>query len=255
MTILAAIGARFSAFYTDQLKGIIWGISAASIGALYTVAGRLAFDSGMNVTDLMMLRYLGAMFILLPLHGRRFWQTKHLITSNLRSWLLASILAGPLFAITLFLGLQSSSPANSAMLPFIAMSTMGIVWSALLLKFKIRLLQWSGLMIIIAGLVLSNVTSLVTGADFSWQGLGLFWLAGSLWAGFGVFLKVFKLPALTVTTFVSVISSLVVLPIFLLNTNISYLVELPLGLWLSQLIIQGVLAGCGTTHLKKIQRE
>jgi drug/metabolite transporter (DMT)-like permease len=228
--------------------GIVVGLCAASIGALYTVFARQGLAQGLQPWDLTFLRFTTAGIALLPF-VINVWRTQGpRIRAQWRVWLGVCVLAGPLFGLLMFGALQFAPPSHAAVFPFAAMSVMGMVLSAIVLGDRITLRKSLGLAIIIAGLV--------TLSGLSWQSLqaralvgdALFILAGTLWAGFGILLRRHKLSPTLATAVISFAALITFAPAYLAYADLSRLGQASASTLFTQILVQGLIAGCGTLY-------
>jgi drug/metabolite transporter (DMT)-like permease len=236
---------------TDSTRfraGIAVGLCAASIGALYTVFARYGIAHGLTPWDLTFLRFSVAGLITLPV---LLW-TLRAQGSQMRMqwgrWAAVALLAGPLFGLLMFGALYFAPPSHAAVFPFTAMSVMGMVMAAVFLGDRITLRKALGVLIVIIGLaVLAGLTT-VSLSGRALVGDLLFIAAGTLWAGFGIVLRKHGLNPLTATAVISFAALLTYVPIYLLHVGASHLLRVEIGVLITEVVVQGVIAGAGTLY-------
>mgnify|MGYP000929448840 FL=1 len=134
-------------------RGLLTGLVAASIGALYTVFARWGIARGMDAADMTLLRFGVAGLVTLPVLGLALKRDARGLLVRWRSWLAVALLAGPLFGLLMFSALQWAPAAHAAVFPFTAMSVMGTLMSAVFLGDRLTLRKAGGIAVVVAGLV------------------------------------------------------------------------------------------------------
>jgi drug/metabolite transporter (DMT)-like permease len=128
------------------------------------------------------------------------------------------------------------------------MSVVGTIFAAVFLQDPLTRRKLLGICIVIAGLLtLSGVSS----ASFTGRaGIGdmLFIAAGSLWAGFGVVMRKFRLDAILATTAAGVFGLATYVPFYLATEGVDRLSNAGGSLLAIEVVVQGLLAGAGTTY-------
>ncbi len=230
------------------LAGILVGLCAASIGALYTVFARDGIQKGLAPWDLTFLRFAVAGLLTLPV----WWWAKPSGWQGLRAqwrvWLAVALLAGPLFGLLMFGALYFAPPSHAAVFPFAAMSVMGLVMAAVFLGDAITLRKGAGIAVVITGLLVLGGLSASSLQGKALLGDALFVAAGTMWAGFGILLRKHKLNPLLATAVISLFALLTYVPMYLLLTGAQNLLKADTGLLLTQVLVQGVVAGGGTLY-------
>ncbi len=228
--------------------GILIGLCAASIGALYTVFARQGLAQGLAPWDLTFLRFAVAGLITLPILAVGLstqWQT---LRQQWRIWLAVSVLAGPLFGMLMFGALHSAPASHAAVFPFTAMSVMGMVMAALFLGDRITVRRLVGVVIVICGLVVLAGLSSESLHGRAVVGDLLFIAAGTMWAGFGILLRKHKLNPVLATAVISFAALVTYVPLYLILTGARSLQAASLHTVLTQVLVQGVIAGGGTLY-------
>lgn len=229
-------------------KGVMVGLCAASIGALYTVFARYGIAHGLTPWDLTFLRFAVAGLITLPV---LLWLLRTEFTvmrAHWRRWAAVSLLAGPLFGVLMFGALYFAPPSHAAVFPFTAMSVMGLVMSAIFFGDRITLRKGIGVLIVITGLAVLAGLSTASLQGQALLGDLLFITAGTLWAGFGVVLRKYKLGPLAATAVISFVALITYVPIYLVLTGARNLAQADVSVLLTEVLVQGVIAGGGTLY-------
>ena len=229
-------------------KGIAVGLVAASIGALYTVFARWGMARGLSTPDLTVLRFGVAGILMLPILILALRQDRTQFSRLWREWLLVALLAGTPFGLLMFGALQFAPASHAAVFPFTAMSVMGMVLGAVVLKDQMTVRRVSGIAVVLAGLVLVSgveASSLTLRASI---GDGMFLLAGTLWAGFGIVLRKHRLDPLLATAVISISALLTYVPAYLCFTGGESLMSAASDVVWTEVLVQGVIAGAGTLY-------
>lgn len=230
------------------LQGVLVGLVAASIGALYTVFARWGIGHGMQSTDMTFLRFVVAGVATLSVLMRVVGLDASAFLAKWRAWLAVSLLAGPLFGLMMFTALQWAPTSHAAVFPFTAMSVMGTLMSAYFLGDRLTLRKISGIAIVITGLVILSGLELASMTGKALIGDALFIAAGTLWAGFGIVMRKNQLNPLTATSVISFAALVTFVPLYLGFVGLDRLLTTaPKVLW-TELLIQGLIAGVGTLY-------
>lgn len=229
-------------------RGLLVGLLAASIGALYTVFARWGIARGMEATDMTVLRFGVAGLVTLPVLGLALRRDAAGFFARWRSWLLVSLLAGPLFGLLMFTALQWAPASHAAVFPFTAMSVMGTLLSALFLGERITWRKAGGIAVVVTGLVLLSGLDLGSLGGRALLGDALFVAAGTLWAGFGIVMRRHRLDPLLATAVISFVALLTYVPAYLLTVGVHRLLAAAPAVLVTELVVQGLLAGAGTLY-------
>ncbi len=228
--------------------GIGGGLFAATVSALYTVFARFGMLHGLAPHDMTFLRYGVAGFVTAPVLVYHITMGKTDFMEQRFAWIGIALLAGPLFGLTIFSAFEFAPPSHAAIFPTSAMSVMGTLLAAPFLADRLTKRKIGGMAIVILGLL---IISDVSGHSFdsrSMIGDLLFVLAGTMWAGFGILLRKYKLDPLLATAVVSFFALITYVPVYLYATGAANLRNVaPSIAWL-EILIQGVLAGAGTLY-------
>ena len=230
------------------LRGVLVGLVAASIGALYTVFARWGIVRGMDSSDMTFLRFGVAGVVTLPVLVLALWRDAAGVVARWRSWLAVSLLAGPLFGLLMFTALQWAPASHAAVFPFTAMSVMGTLMSAAFLGDRLTLRKIAGIGVVITGLVVLSGLELHSLQGRALWGDVLFIAAGTLWAGFGIVMRKHKLDPLLATAIVSFVALVTFVPIYLATTGIHRLIATAPSVLATEAVVQGLIAGAGTLY-------
>ena len=235
-------------FESALARGLLVGLIAASIGALYTVFARWGIARGMDSSDMTFLRFSVAGVVTLPVLALALWRDARALFARWRSWSAVALLAGPLFGLLMFTALQWAPAAHAAVFPFTAMSVMGTLMSAVFLGDRLTLRKAVGIAVVVAGLVVLSGLEIRSLAGRALWGDALFIAAGTLWAGFGIVMRKHRLDPLLATAVISFVALVTYVPIYLATVGIQRLLAVaPAVLW-TEAIVQGLIAGAGTLY-------
>ena len=247
-TNILAISTTTTIDRTQLIKGIAVGLIAASIGALYTVFARWGISRGLSSPDLTVLRFGVAGLLTLPILTLAMLRDSKQFTARWRVWLLIAFLAGTPFGLLMFGALQFAPASHAAVFPFTAMSVMGMVLGAFILRDRLTLRRVTGISIVLTGLVLVSGLDAASLTLRAAVGDAMFLLAGTLWAGFGIVLRKHRLDPLLATSVISFSALLTYVPAYLFFTGAEGITAAePEVFWL-EILIQGVIAGAGTLY-------
>jgi drug/metabolite transporter (DMT)-like permease len=235
-------------FESPLVRGLLVGLIAASIGALYTVFARWGISRGMDSSDMTFLRFGVAGVVTLPVLALALWRDARALFSRWCSWLAVALLAGPLFGLLMFTALQWAPAAHAAVFPFTAMSVMGTLMSAIFLGDRLTPRKAVGITVVVAGLVVLSGLEIRSLAGRALWGDALFIAAGTLWAGFGIVMRKQRLDPLLATAIISFVALVTYVPTYLATVGIQRLLAVaPAVLW-TEAIVQGLIAGAGTLY-------
>lgn len=236
------------------LAGVAVGLLAASIGALYTVFARWGIAHGLQSTDLTVLRFGVAGVLTLPVLWLAWRRDAAQFSSRWRVWALIALLAGTPFGLLMFSALQFAPASHAAVFPFTAMSVMGMVLSAVVLREKLSPRKLAGIGVVLVGLLLLSGVDAASFTARAALGDVMFLAAGTLWAGFGIVLRKHRLDPLLATAVVSLSALLTYVPAYFVWVGAACLMAVaPQVLW-TEVLVQGVIAGAGTlfTYAKMV---
>jgi drug/metabolite transporter (DMT)-like permease len=228
--------------------GVAVGLTAASIGALYTVFARWGITQGLHAPDLTVLRFGVAGLVMLPVLLLAWRHGRQALLAQWRQWLAVSLLAGTPFGLLMFGALQFAPASHAAVFPFASMSVMGMLMRVWVLGEQLTARKAAGVGIVLLGLVL---LSGMDASSFTWRALTgdlMFVAAGTLWAGFGILLRKRRLDPLLVTAVISFSALLTYVPGYLWLTGGERLWGATPSVFWIEVLVQGVIAGAGTLY-------
>lgn len=228
------------------LRGVAVGLLAASIGALYVVFARWGLQHGASPMDLTALRFGVSGLILLPVLALQWRRAPEVLSRQWRVWLAVSLLAGTPFGLLMFGALQLAPASHAAVFPFAAMSVMGMLIAAFVLGDRLTLRRSSGIGVVLGGLVLVSGIRADSFTAAGALGDAMFILAGTLWAGFGILLRKYRLDPLLATAVIAFSALVTFVPAYLWATGGAGLFALDARVLLVEVLVQGVVAGAGT---------
>jgi drug/metabolite transporter (DMT)-like permease len=128
------------------------------------------------------------------------------------------------------------------------MSVMGMVLGSLVLGDQMTLRRVLGIAVVLIGLVFVsgvNASSLTLRASL---GDAMFFVAGTLWAGFGIVSRKHRLDPLLATSVISISALFTYVPAYFWFIGASHLMNADLNVLLVEVVVQGVIAGVGTLY-------
>ena len=228
------------------LFGFLAGLAAAATWSSYFAVSRVGVLGGLGPGELMVLRFAGVCLMAVPcflfLPG---WRLRDLAGVGwLRSIALAAFV-GPLYMLLAGTAFTLAPLAHGAVIQPSTAAAMTLLLSILLLRERPRPLQIAGTGMIVAGIAIIVVgeASAGTAGPTAWIGDLLFFIVGTLWAIFTMLLRHWRLDGLRATMAFSLVSGLVALPGYALIVGPEPLTHISWSMLLSQLIVQGLLAG------------
>ncbi|MBC8057491.1 MAG: DMT family transporter [Rhizobiales bacterium] len=230
------------------VRGLVVGLVAASIGALYTVFARWGIGHGMDSSDMTFLRFAVAGIVTLPVLALALRRDAISFLARWRVWLTVSVLAGPLFGLLMFTALQWAPASHAAVFPFTAMSVMGTLMSVIFLGDRLTVRKVLGIAIVVTGLLILSGLDVRTLSGKALLGDALFIAAGTLWAGFGIVMRKNKLDPLLSTATISFAALVTYVPAYLGTVGLERLFATSSHVVWVELLVQGLIAGAGTLY-------
>lgn len=230
----------------NTLQGILTGLVAASIGALYTVFARWGIANGLQGLDLTALRFGVAGLLMLPVLAWLLRRHASQLRAQWKLWLAVALLAGTPFGLLMFGALQFAPASHAAVFPFAAMSLAGMFLAWQVFGDAMPPRKLLGICIVLVGLVAVSGLDFATLRGQALLGDAMFLLAGLSWAGFGILLRKHRLDPLLATAVISVSALLSFVPAYLLLGGGARLLAVPASVLWTEVLVQGVIAGAGT---------
>ena len=225
----------------DPVKGLLFGLGAVLIWGSSLAFARAGMSQGLAAMDFALFRYGSAGIVMLPwllLH-----QPRTLAGVGWPRGMALATLVGPLFILLGAGGYAYTPLAHGAVIqPAFAMmgTTVLAAWVLHDRPPRARLL---GIAVMVMGLAVIAGPGLFEGGSQAPMGDAMFAFAGLLWASFTVLTNLWRVKALPATAALSAVSALFIIPVYLLTQDLGRITSLPLGDLLTQVVIQGVLAG------------
>src|SRR3979490_2230856 len=228
--------------------GLTMGLLLAATVPISSIYNPYGLPRGLTSADMTALRRGVAAILTLPVLVYYVRFDAEALTGQWRRWLAVALLAGPLFGELIFTAFQFAPPSHGAVFPFAAMSVVGTIFAAVFLADPLTRRKLLGIGIVIVGLLtLSGVSSASLTGRAS-IGDALFIAAGSMWAGFGVVMRKFRLDPVLATTAAGVFGAAPTGPFYLATEGIDRLAHADGSLLAMEIWVQGVLAGTGTVY-------
>ncbi len=226
---------------TPAARGMLYGLAAVLIWGSYLAMARAGVVGGITAGDFTLIRYGTAGLIMLP------WLLRHQPLSMAgMGWGRAAALtltAGPLFILLGIGGYAFAPLAHGAVAQPAAVVVFTTLLAAWLLKDRPNRTRLIGLGVVLLGIGVIAGPGLFSATAMTPIGDAMFLGAGLLWAGFTILARRWGIKAIPATAAVSVLSALIVVPIYAATTGFGHLLSIPLSVLLPQILVQGVLSG------------
>ncbi|MEJ0017610.1 MAG: DMT family transporter [Acetobacteraceae bacterium] len=240
---------------TGVLGGFLAGCVLALGAPISFAAARAGILAGITPGDLVLLRYLVAGLLLLPV-------LLYLGIGNLAGigWGRGAILlltGGPVFALLQTGGYAYAPLAHGGVIAPAGVTIFSTIIAAVALHERLSRSHLLGAGLVILGIVLIGCEGLrAASGERIWMGDMLFVASAIPWATFTVLVRYWRLEAVRVITVVSVLSISVTLPAYLAVAGTNHLLSLPMGELSTQALVQGgvqgILAMLGYTHAIRV---
>ena len=225
--------------------GLLSGTVMALGASLSFAAARAGILGGLLPVDLIFARFVIAGLIMLPVLLR--FGPLGLAGIGWRRGLVLTALGGALFALLQTGGYGLAPLAHGAVIAPSTVTIVSTIGAALFLRERLGRNHLVGAAVVLGGIVLIGWDGLKQPAgERAWLGDLLFFASSILWACFTLLLRHWRVPALRATAVVSVLSSLLFTPAYLLWAGAAHLAALPVGTLAFQGLIQGGLQGAIT---------
>lgn len=229
------------------LIGALCGIAASSCWAASFVAARHGVQIGFAPADLVLYRFVPAGLALLPfivregffdLGGVGWW----------RGMVLA-VLGGPVQALCAYTGFMLAPLGHGVVIQPAWATLAGILMASFFLGERLPPQRLLGALIMIVGLLAFGAEAITSIGSKGVAGDTLFFTAGTLWALFGITLKLWSVGGPRAAAAVSVVALILYTPVHALVWGYDRIISLPLSENLIQLVVQGGLAAALPIYL------
>ena len=222
-------------------RGMLYGLAAVLIWGGYLAMARAGVVGGITAGDFTLIRYGTAGLVMLP-----WLAVNQPLTLAGMGWgraLALTFTAGPLFILLGVGGYAFAPLAHGAVAQPAAVVVFTTLLAALLLKDRPSRTRLLGLGVVLAGIGVIAGPGLFSGTAMTPLGDAMFLAAGLLWAGFTILARRWGIKAIPATAAVSVLSALIVVPVYAATTGFSHLLSIPAAVLVPQILVQGVLSG------------
>lgn len=221
--------------------GIAFGMLAAVIWGGFLVVSRHGVVLGLEAVDIAFLRYVSAALVMLPILLRQPGRGELVQLGWFKPVMLA-MLAGPLFLIVGASGFYFAPAAHAAVIQPGGMTVTSVCFAAILFGERLTPAKLAGLALLVIGLATIAGPGLFSGQSEAWKGDILFATAGTMFAGFTILVRRWRISAWTSTAIVAVLSGFLFGPLYLLIWGPGRLLETPLTAIIEQIVVQGILS-------------
>jgi len=221
--------------------GVAFGLMAAVIWGGFLVVSRHGVVLGLEAVDIAFLRYVSAALVMLPILLRQpGWG--ELVQLGWFKPLMLAMLAGPLFLIVGASGFYFAPAAHAAVIQPGGMTLTSVCFAAILFGERLTPAKLTGLALLVIGLATIAGPGLFSGQSEAWKGDILFATAGTMFAGFTILVRRWRISAWTSTAIVSVLSGFLFGPLYLMVWGPERLLATPLEAIVEQVVVQGILS-------------
>ena len=237
--IIAAPPSRwFGIDLYSQGFGLFCGCLLALAASVSFAWSRVGILGGLYAADLTLLRFSVAGLILLPLLLR--YGVRSLAGIGWPKGLALLMTGGPLFILPQAAGYAFAPLAHGGVIAPATVTIASTIMAGLFLRERLTPVHVLGAALVIGGIVLISWHGLyaVPGSR-TWIGDLLFIGSSLLWAIFTVLMRLWRLEALRAIAVVSVLSGLIMVPLYLVWVGLPHLLALP---W-QDVVVQGVIQG------------
>ncbi len=224
--------------------GITCGVAAAVFWAAGLVAARHGVAIGLSPADMAVHRFVWSGLAMLP---SVVW-SRDLAQIGFLRGLAVTLFGGPIMALLSYAGFLLVPLGHGGVIQPSCAALVGLLLATLVLKEKLPLRRLGGALTIVLGLMVIGGEALTTIGTHGLLGDLSFVLAGTMFATFGILLRLWRITPMRAVAIVGVFS----LPLFPLQWALLGFDRLiAAGVWenLLQAVVQGVFAGPASTYL------
>lgn len=227
--------------------GAACGVTMALAAAFSFAAARFGMLGGVASDKLVLLRFLIASVFFLPFLVR--WGLFSLAGIGWPRGLTLLLVGGPVFAWLQFAAYRYAPLAHGAIINPPTVAILSTIAAAVFLKERISGHHIAGAALVIGGIVLLGWDSVANSTNpRAWIGDLMFLASAVLWACFTVLLRYWRLSAVRAVAVVSVLSTIILLPVYAISGELRSLLATSSPVLVTQGLVQGVLQGLiGTT--------
>jgi drug/metabolite transporter (DMT)-like permease len=238
----ARSGVWFGIDTGSEAFGLFCGLVLV-VGASASFAmSRVGILGGMYAADLTLLRFVVAAVILLPVLAR--FGVFSLAGIGWPRGLALLATGGPLFILPQAAGYAFAPLAHGGVIAPATVTILSTIMAAAFLRERLGKAHFIGIALVLMGIVLIGWHGLhaVPGSR-TWIGDLLFLFSSTLWAGFTVLLRLWRIDAIRAIGVVSALSVLAMIPYYCVFVGLPHLLSLPIESVLIQGFVQGGLQG------------
>jgi drug/metabolite transporter (DMT)-like permease len=227
--------------------GAACGVTMALAAAFSFAAARFGMLGGVAPDQLVLLRFLIASLFFFPFLMR--WGLFSLAGIGWLRGLTLLLVGGPVFAWLQFAAYRHAPLAHGAIINPPTVAILSTIAAAVFLKERISGHHVAGAALVIGGIVLLGWDGVANTTDLrAWIGDLMFLGSAVLWACFTVLLRYWRLSAVRAVAVVSVLSTIILLPVYAISGELQALLATSSSVLITQGLVQGVLQGLiGTT--------
>ena len=182
----ASAGKAGSSPLREAAIGTAWGLLVVLIWAVWVVSTRVGVKTSLRPIDIMLVRYICASAVLVPLCLRRGMP---LVAANWRATALLVAGAGAPFLFVSATGMKYAPASHIASVMIGSMPFFVAVLSLLVMRERLRRAQAVGFALLLAGLAIFGLFDSSDGIQGEWRGHALFLLAALMWAVYTIVLR------------------------------------------------------------------
>lgn len=166
--------------------GTAWGLLVVLIWAVWVVSTRVGVKTSLRPIDIMLVRYICASAVLVPLCLRRGMP---LVAANWRATALLVAGAGAPFLFVSATGMKYAPASHIASVMIGSMPFFVAMLAVLVMRERLRRPQVIGFALLLAGLAIFGLFDSPDGMQGQWRGHALFLLAALMWAIYTITLR------------------------------------------------------------------
>lgn len=226
-----------------QAAGVIAGLATAAIWGSWAVMTRLAVIGPIDPWDTMLLRYLPAAIVTLPILFLRGGITRRGVAGVAWPAVLVCLATGSVpFTLLAFHGFTLAPAADHGAIGPAATLLFTLAFGSVVLGERLERRHWLGIAVLVAGLVAMGAARLAGLGQSFGLGHAMFIAASLLWACFTIAARAWRVPALTATALLCVGGCALFAPYYFARFGLR-LAAVPLGELVVHALYQGLISG------------